>query len=342
MRTLPTSTRRRFVAGAAGTLTLAAVASPTRALAQGATPAATPAAPESPDMTGMAYPFQVGSFDCWSVSDGANAAPNFHQAIFANADPAAVEQAMAEAGIDPALMVAQHTSTVIDTGDELVLVDTGAGPSGLPVTGMLIDNLRREGIQPEEITVVFLTHAHADHVGGNVTATGNPLYPNARYVMAQAEWDFWSDEAAVTEAIPNADARQGNLDSFQQNLLPLEGTIDLIDDGAEIAPGLTAIATPGHTPGHMGLQVESDGATLWVLGDVALHPLQLQYPDFTGLFDTDPELTAETRRAIFGQIAGSGQATFKHFDPFPSLGEAVAEGDAWMWQPVEMAAEDSE
>jgi glyoxylase-like metal-dependent hydrolase (beta-lactamase superfamily II) len=290
----------------------------------------------------MAYPFQAGSFDCWSVSDGANAAPNFHQAIFANADPAAVEQAMAEAGIDPALMVAQHTSTVIDTGDELVLVDTGAGPSGLPVTGMLIDNLRREGIQPEEITVVFLTHAHADHVGGNVTATGNPLYPNARYVMAQAEWDFWSDEAAVTEAIPNADARQGNLDSFQQNLLPLEGTIELIDDGAEVAPGLTAIATPGHTPGHMGLQVESDSATLWVLGDVALHPLQLQYPDFTGLFDTDPELTAETRRAIFGQIAGSGQATFKHFDPFPSLGEAVAEGDAWMWQPVEMAAEDSE
>jgi glyoxylase-like metal-dependent hydrolase (beta-lactamase superfamily II) len=345
MRTPYISTRRRFVAGAAGTLTIAAVANPSGVLAQGdATPAASPvAAPavESPDMTGMAYPFQVGSFNCWSVSDGANAAPNFHQAIFANADSGAVEQAMAEAGIDPALMVAQHTSTVIDTGNDLVLVDTGAGPSGLPDTGMLIDNLRREGIQPEEITVVFLTHAHADHVGGNVTATGNPLYPNARYVMAQAEWDFWSDEAAVTEAIPSADARQGTLDSFQQNLLPLEGTIELIDDGAEVAPGLTAIATPGHTPGHMGLRVESDGDTLWVLGDVALHPLQLQYPDFTGLFDTDPELTVETRRAIFGQIAGSGQAAFKHFDPFPSLGEAVAEGDAWMWQPVEMAAEES-
>ncbi len=341
MRTLYTPTRRRFIAGAAGTVALTAV-SPTRMLAQSATPAATPAVPESPDMTGAAYSFQVGSFTCWSVSDGANASPGADQAIFANADPAAVQQAMADAGIDPAQMVLQHTSTVIDTGDDLVLVDTGVGPAGLPDAGLLIDNLRREGIQPQDITVVFLTHGHADHVGGTVTATGNPLFSNARYVMGQEEWAFWSDEAAVAEAIPNADFRQGHLDSFQKNLLPLEGMIELIGADTEVAPGLTAIATPGHTPGHMSLRVESDGDSFWSLGDVALHALQLQYPEFTGVFDTDPDQTVETRRTVFEQIAGNGQATFNHVDPFPSLGDIVSDGDAWTWQPVEMAAGESE
>lgn len=334
------TTRRRFVAGAAGTLTLAAVA-PTRAFAQSATPAATPAAPESPDMTGMAYPFQVGSFNCMSISDGANAVPGANQLLFGNADDALVQQAMTEAGIDPSQMVLQHSSTTIDTGDDLVLVDTGAGRSGLPDTGILIDNLRREGIQPTEVTVVFLTHGHADHVGGNLTAGGNPLYSNARYVMSQDEWDFWSDEARVAEAYPDEDYRNQQLESFKNNLMPLEGTIELIGDGDEVAPGLTAMATPGHTPGHMGLKVESGGDTLWVLGDVALHSLQLQHPDFTGMFDADPDQTVATRKTVFDQIAGGGQAMFNHFDPFPSLGTATAEGDAWMWQPVEMQTDES-
>lgn len=337
-----TSTRRRFVAGAAGTLTLA-TALPARALAQGASPAAspaaTPAAPESPDMTGVTYSFQVGSFDCLAVSDGANAVPGADQLLFANADPDEVQQALSEAGIDPSQMILQHTSTVIDTGDDLVLVDTGSGPSALPEAGILIDNLRREGIQPAEVTVVFLTHGHADHVGGTVTANGNPLYSNARYVMSQEEWDFWSDEARVAEAYPDADYRNQQLESFKKNLLPLEGSIELIADGAEVVPGLTAVAAPGHTPGHMGLKVESGGDTLWVLGDAAAHPLQLQHPDFTGVFDADPDQTVETRKTVFGQIAEGGQAMFNHFDPFPSLGSAAAEGDAWVWQPVEMETE---
>jgi glyoxylase-like metal-dependent hydrolase (beta-lactamase superfamily II) len=338
------STRRRFVAGAAGSLTLAVSTNPVRAFAQGATPSASPAAApavESPDMTGKSYAFQIGSFNCMSVSDGANASPGGDQAIFANADPAAVQQAMADAGIDPATMVTQHSSTVIDTGDDVVLVDTGSGKAGLPDAGILVDNLRREGIQPAGVSVVFLTHGHADHVGGTVTASGNPLYSNARYVMSQDEWDFWSDEAAVAEAIPDADFRQRQLDSFKQNLLPLEDMIELIADGDEVVPGLTAIATPGHTPGHMSLQVESDGDTFWALGDVALHWLQLQYPDFTGVFDTIPDQTVETRRTIFAEIAGNGQAMINHVDPFPSLGQIAAEGDAWLWQPVEAATDES-
>ena len=88
---------------------------------------------------------------------------------------------------------------------------------------------------------------------------------------------------------PDEDYRNQQLESFKNNLMPLQGAIELIGDGTEVAPGLTAIATPGHTPGHMGLKVESGSDTLWLLGDVALHSLQLQYPDFTGMFDADPD-----------------------------------------------------
>jgi glyoxylase-like metal-dependent hydrolase (beta-lactamase superfamily II) len=339
------TTRRRFVAGAAGTLTLAAVASPTRALAQGATPSASPAAApavEAPDMTGMAYAFQVGAFNCMSISDGASAIPGIDKLLFGNADPAAVQQALADAGIDPAQMIAQHSSTVIDTGSDLVLVDTGSGRSGLPAAGILIDNLRREKIQPSAVTVVFLTHGHADHVGGNLTAGGNPLYSNARYVMSQDEWDFWTDEARVADAYPDADYRNQQLESFKKNVMPLEGKIELIGDGTEVVSGLTAVAAPGHTPGHMGLKVESEGDTLWVLGDAALHPVELPHSDFTGMFDADPDQTVATRKTLFAQIAGDGsQATFNHFDPFPSLGQIAAEGDAWAWQPVETSSDAS-
>ncbi len=334
--------RRRFVAGAAGALTLTSAMSPVRALAQ-ATPAATPTVPESPDMTGVSSSFQVGAFNCLSVSDGANAAPGADAFLFMGGDPAAVQQALADAGIDPSTFVLQHTSTVIDTGDDLVLVDTGSGPSGLPETGILIDNLRREGIQPTEVSVVVLTHGHPDHIGGNLTASGNPLYSNARYVMAQEEWDFWSDPAAVEALIPDADTRQRNLDAFEANLAPLEGAIELIGFDEEIVPGVTSVASQGHTPGHMALLVESEGDMLWVLGDAALHPLHVTYPEFTASFDTEPERTTETRRMLFERIATEGgTATFNHFDPFPSLGEIAAEGDTWMWQPVEMAGEESE
>ncbi len=337
-----TPTRRRFMLGSAGTAALASIGLRGPSLAQVATPSASPVATpavEAPDMTGVSYAFQLGEFGITAVSDGANAIPGADQLLFSNADAALVQQALADAGIDPSQMVLQHTSTVIDTGDDLVLVDTGSGPSGLPDTGILVDNLRREGIQPTEVTVVFLTHGHGDHVGGTVTASGNPLYSNARYVMSQDEWDFWTDEERVAAAYPDEDYRNQQLESFKNNVMPLEGTIELIGDGTEVVPGLTSVATPGHTPGHMGLKVESGGDTLWVLGDAALHWLQLQHPDFTGVFDADPDQVVETRRAIFEQIAGNGQAMFNHFDPFPSIGSAAAEGDAWTWQPVEMPTE---
>ncbi|HEV2128930.1 MAG TPA: MBL fold metallo-hydrolase [Thermomicrobiales bacterium] len=332
-----TSHRRSFLTSSVGIATVAAVGPPVRALGQQATPAATPVAVEPPDMTGATYEFQLGSFTCWSVSDGANAGP-FVKLIVFGATPDEEEEAIIrETGIDLSQLVSQHTSTVIDTGSELVLVDTGAGAPGLPETGILADNLRRMGIQPGEIDMVVLTHGHPDHIGGTVTATGNPLYSNARYVMAQEEWEFWTDPVRVEEEAVPADFLETFLATVDRALLPLEGAIELVGYGEELLPGITTVDARGHTPGHMGLMVESEGEQLWVMGDAALNPIDLPYPEVIGAPDINPEQVIETRRRLFAEIAGSGNmAVFNHFHPFPSLGLIESEGDAWAWLPIEV------
>jgi glyoxylase-like metal-dependent hydrolase (beta-lactamase superfamily II) len=329
------STRRRFVAGTAGTF--AAVAIGGRTLAQDATPVASPAATpvvEPPDMTGAAYPFQVGSFNCHAVSDGAFAGPSLVPLVFGQTSQDETDRIVAEEGIDPSQLVAQKTSIVIDTGSELVLVDTGSGAGAGPGVGLLVDNLRREGIQADDIDVVVLTHGHADHIGGTVTASGNPLFSNARYVMSQEDWNFFTDEQALLEVYPEEFAQQ-QFASAQMNLLPIEDVFELIDYDVEIVPGITSIAAQGHTLGHMAVQVQSDGEEFWFLGDAALHSIQLQYPEVVGLPDAQPERVIETRRTLFAQVAeAGGMAGFTHVDPFPSLGEVVAEGDVWRWKSV--------
>ncbi len=285
-------------------------------------------------MTGAVYPFQVGAFNCHAVSDGAFAGPSLVPLVFGQTSQEETDRIVAEEGIDPSQLVAQKTSIVIDTGSEMVLVDTGSGAGAGPGVGLLVDNLQQVGIAPGDIDVVVLTHGHGDHVGGNVVADGNALFSNARYVMSQEDWDFFTDEQALLDVYPEEFAQQ-QFASTQQNLLPIENAFELIGYDEEIVPGITSVAAQGHTLGHMAVQVQSDDEQFWFLGDAALHSIQLQYPEVVGLPDAQPEQTIETRRTLFAQLADeSGMAGFTHFHPFPSLGQVMAEGDVWSWEPV--------
>ena len=147
-------------------------------------------------MSTQSYHFKLGSFECIVVSDGFFTYPHPAQIFFVNASQEDLARVLREHGLDPEQWqeyVSPYPSLFINTGQHRVLVDTGAGDMA-PTTGNLMSHLHAEGIAPEDIDVVILTHGHPDHIGGNVDSEGKPAFPNARYVMWKAEWDFWTKE----------------------------------------------------------------------------------------------------------------------------------------------------
>ncbi|UCC91047.1 MAG: MBL fold metallo-hydrolase [Dehalococcoidia bacterium] len=278
------------------------------------------------------YRFKVGTFKCLVVIDGTHAYP-YVPAWFINAPKERLEQVLREHNLDPEQYVSPYPSLVINTGQHRVLVDTGAG-SMEPTTGRLIPNLQAEGISPEDIETVILTHGHPDHIGGNNDSEGKPAFPNARYVMWKDEWDFWTSSPSLAELELDEHLKQLLLTSAQNNLLPVQGQLDLVDHETAIVPGIRAVTAPGHTPGHMAIAIASNGEELLYLSDVVLHPIHLERPDWYAVFDFAPEQTVTTRRRLLQQAATEKALVHAFHFPFPGLGRVIQKGDAWQWQPV--------
>jgi glyoxylase-like metal-dependent hydrolase (beta-lactamase superfamily II) len=187
---------------------------------------------------------------------------------------------------------------VLRTPERCVLVDTGAGPAGAPgrewapECGRLADELREESLDPMDIDTVVLTHVHDDHIGGTVLDDGSPAFPNARYLMHQADWDAL-DGSDEPEDLPYRDLLLGPLRDAD--------ALDFVDDGHVIGPGLEVLYTPGHTPGHISVLVSSSGEQLLVAGDVLNHPGQVA-DLFPSASDHDPAVAAHSRERILSRL----------------------------------------
>ncbi len=239
--------------------------------------------------------------------------------LFANAPRERLEQALREHNLYPeqwSEWVSPYICLVIKTDEHRVLVDTGAG--GLdPNTGKLLQNLRAAGITPEDIDTVIITHAHPDHIGGNTDNEGRPAFPNAKYVMWQDEWDYWTSEQAETKL--DEHVRDILLGCARKNLPPIQGRLYLVDRETEIVPGIKATAAPGHTPGHMALAVSSAGEQLLCISDVVLHPIHLEQPQWHAAVDLDPKQVEATRRRILKRAMAEKPLVFGFHLPFPGL-----------------------
>ena len=291
-------------------------------------------------MNSETFRFKVGRFDCVAISDGAFNYPL--ESMFANVPKDQVVEVLRQHNLPTDRITTPYTCLLVNTGQHHVLIDTGAGNLGLhaatlfpsvdhttTVTGKLLGNLQALGLQPSDIDTVVITHAHPDHVGGTLDEAGELVFPDAHYFIAKAEWDFWFSDAAATRA----PASMVNI--ARHNLAPLHDRLTMIADGGEIVPGIQAIATPGHTPGHIALSIASDGQQLLHISDVVLYPLHLEYPEWVPVFDIAPEQAASSKQRIFDRAAAEQALVFgHHFPPFPNLGYVHKLETGWQWQPL--------
>jgi glyoxylase-like metal-dependent hydrolase (beta-lactamase superfamily II) len=192
-------------------------------------------------------------------------------------------------------------SYLIRASGRTVLVDTGLGPRPADAPeaawGRLLHDFQANGVRPEHVDMVVMTHLHRDHVGWNLLAQGEkhvPTFPNARYWMSTKDWQACHEPNVQPERFPNAPSCVWPLADL--------GLIELMDGEHSLTRELTAVPTPGHTPGHVSILITSQNERALVLGDVAHSPVQVQEPDWTSRADMDPELTRQTRRALLDRL----------------------------------------
>ena len=196
---------------------------------------------------------------------------------------------------------------------QTILCDTGIGPGPIQflggIQGSLLDDMRRNGVPPEDVDTVFFTHLHGDHVGWNLSANGALNFPKARHLVPQADWDYFGKMLETNQQM--------------QQVTPLadKGVMDLISGEQTLTSEVTTYPTPGHTPGHTSLLISSSGERAIITGDLAHHPAQLDRIEWCSAFDADSRTTTETRRKVFDQAEADGLITaFCHFpEPFGKL-----------------------
>jgi len=207
-----------------------------------------------------------------------------------------------------------------------ILCDTGVGPGPVDalggVRGRLLHDMREKGVRPEEVDIVVFTHLHPDHVGWNLTPNHLPTFPKARYLVPQADWDFFRQ---ALDANPH-----------MRVVLPLKelGVLELFSGERALTPEVTTYPTPGHTPGHTSLLVSSVGERAMLTGDLAHHPAQVEHTEWRVGADTDGEQAEEIRRKVFDQLEADGLlAAICHF-PDPGFGKLVRLRGRRVWQAL--------
>jgi glyoxylase-like metal-dependent hydrolase (beta-lactamase superfamily II) len=192
-------------------------------------------------------------------------------------------------------------SYLIRSSGRTILIDTGLGPRPVDTPdvpwGELLRDFQANNVRPEEVDMVVMTHLHRDHVGWNLMREGErwvPTFPNARYWMSAKDWEVCHDGAVQPQRFPNAPTCVWPLADL--------GLVELMEGEHALTRELTAVPTPGHTPGHVSILITSHGERALVLGDAAHSPVQLQETDWVSRADMDPELTRRTRRALVERL----------------------------------------
>ena len=272
--------------------------------------------------------FVLGDFEITSILDGAfpmGISPPF-LLDESEEDIAAIAQA---ANLPTEQLENSFVPVLVNTGHELVLIDTGFGQSFREKgAGMLRPNLEAAGYKPEDIGVVAITHVHPDHIGG-LWEDGALAFPNAQLMIGCREFDAWKSGEGIPEQ------RAQNREMFLNIVAPLEDKFQFIEDGDQIATGIVAEAAFGHSSGHMMFRVTSSNKEALIWADVANHYVfSVEHPSSKVGFDDDKDMAIATRNRVLAQAADSGTLVVGHHMPFPAVGYVERAGAGYRWVPA--------
>lgn len=274
--------------------------------------AAAPVAVEA--MTSPTYEFTVGALRVTALNDGETTRPNDGKTL---SPKEGVAKVLASAGLPTDSFKLSYGGLLVRDGTRLVLIDTGIGAAGAPDGGHLVGALAATGVRPEQITDVIISHPHGDHVGGLADAKGTAVFPGARVWFDMAAWAALKANAGAAPLVA----------AITPHLTPIPAS------GA-IAPGIRAVRIPGHTPGHIGVAIESRGQKLLYIGDTMhSYVASVAAPDLDMAYDADGPTAKASRKALLARAADQHLRLYAPHFPFPGLGTIRRDGASYAWVP---------
>jgi glyoxylase-like metal-dependent hydrolase (beta-lactamase superfamily II) len=289
-------------------------------------------APKLNTQTPYWHRFELGDAEVTVVSDGPLPLGD-PSGTFTGVPKEEVKKMLSDNFLNPDNVVLEQNSPIVNTGDKLILFDTGMGTSKAfgPTTGQQQKSMAAAGIKASDIDAVVCTHAHIDHIGGIVGADDKPLFPNAQVYITQSDFDYWTDEGKLGG--PYKDF----IVQARKNLLPVRDRIVFIKDNQEFLPGVTALAAPGHTVGHTIFMVTSAGKSFCFLGDLSHHAvLLLERPRMEFSYDTDPKQAANSRVKMLEMLAANKTPVMSYHFAWPGYGHVAKAGEGFHYYPEPM------
>jgi glyoxylase-like metal-dependent hydrolase (beta-lactamase superfamily II) len=256
--------------------------------------------------------FQVGKLKLTVLHDAQFVVPNDAKTFGVDATPAAMSDLLRAAGAPTDRITVSVNVLLVHVGRRVVLIDTGVGPKA---HGTLMASLGEAKVSPKSVTDILITHTHGDHTGGLLDENGHLAFPKATIRMASAEW-AWMQKTGPQEFVK-----------------AISDHVRTFEPGAQVAPGVTAIALGGHTPGHVGYEIVSGDSHLLDVGDLVHSTIvSLEKPQWTLQFDSDSSLAKTTRHDTLARLAQDQELVYAPHFPFPGVGHIVAKGDGFAWQ----------
>ena len=276
------------------------------------------------------FSFTLGEARLTVVSDGYFSLPGSGLAVNAPEDERLAF--LKDHYLDPERGYSHTNHLYIEIGEARVLVDVGSGTRWFDTTGRLMGNLEAAGIDPMGITHVVITHAHPDHIWGIRDDFDEPIFPDAEYIIGEAERAYWLQDGLVDQVTP--ERQQFVVGAV--NAINADGVEWTLAGGeTEVVPGVRLLDSPGHTPGHMSVMIDSGGQQLIATGDALTHAYtNFAHPEWYNETDDDGDLTVTSRRKILDMAASDRIAVLGYHFPFPGVGHVRRDGDAFQFVPA--------